>query len=425
MQDLKKNPCNIILMLGILTLNILAQDSTAVTDWSRSQAPHVFIDCSHCDIDYIRTEINYINYVWDRKHAEIHVLINRESTGGGGRKYTLSFIGREKFRNMQDTLTYFTNQNMTDDQIRQGIVHTLQMGLMRYIAKTPLAENLVLEVYTESAPVIRDKWNNWVFEIDMFSRVKGQQTEKIYDLYGSFAAERITPEWKIELETEASYERELFSYTNEQDQKVETRSMREYWQNQAHFIKSISNHWSLGLFSEISASSYRNIDQNFNIYPGIEYNIFPYAQSTHREIRLQYRLGYEYYRYIEETIYKKSQEKCPRNQLISVIEFTQPWGDFETRLEVSAYLNDISKNRIELFSDLEIYLVKGLSLDLYGRYSIIHDQIYLSQADLSAEEILLRQRDMETSYRYEFRIGLSYAFGSIYNNVVNPRFDRY
>jgi len=41
----------------------------------------------------------------------------------------------------------------------------------------------------------------------------------------------------------------------------------------------------------------------------------------------------------------------------------------------------------------------------------------------SLEEILLRRRELETSYYYYFSIGLSYTFGSIYNNVVNPRFD--
>lgn len=40
----------------------------------------------------------------------------------------------------------------------------------------------------------------------------------------------------------------------------------------------------------------------------------------------------------------------------------------------------------------------------------------------STEEILVRQRELATGYQYEVGFGVSYSFGSIFNNVVNPRF---
>ncbi|MDZ7341730.1 MAG: hypothetical protein ONB27_10280 [candidate division KSB1 bacterium] len=46
----------------------------------------------------------------------------------------------------------------------------------------------------------------------------------------------------------------------------------------------------------------------------------------------------------------------------------------------------------------------------------------LPLAGATLEEVLLRQRQLETSYNYWTSIGLSYTFGSIYNNIVNPRF---
>jgi hypothetical protein len=36
--------------------------------------------------------------------------------------------------------------------------------------------------------------------------------------------------------------------------------------------------------------------------------------------------------------------------------------------------------------------------------------------------ILVRMRELATGYRYYFSVGVSYSFGSIFNNVVNPRF---
>jgi hypothetical protein len=69
-----------------------------------------------------------------------------------------------------------------------------------------------------------------------------------------------------------------------------------------------------------------------------------------------------------------------------------------------------------------VRLVQGLSLNLSGHVSSINDQIYLPRDGASDEEILVQQRERATSYKYSVSLGLSYTFGSIFNNVVNPRF---
>jgi hypothetical protein len=53
---------------------------------------------------------------------------------------------------------------------------------------------------------------------------------------------------------------------------------------------------------------------------------------------------------------------------------------------------------------------------------LIHDQINLVKQDLTYDEILLQRKEIATQYEYYLSFGLSYTFGSIYNNVVNPRF---
>jgi len=40
---------------------------------------------------------------------------------------------------------------------------------------------------------------------------------------------------------------------------------------------------------------------------------------------------------------------------------------------------------------------------------------------ITDEEQLLNLREQLTSYSYEMRFGLQFSFGSIFNNVVNPR----
>ena len=65
---------------------------------------------------------------------------------------------------------------------------------------------------------------------------------------------------------------------------------------------------------------------------------------------------------------------------------------------------------------------KGLSLNVGGGASWIRDQIYLPKGEASRDDVLVRQRQLATSYDYYLYFGVSYTFGSIYNNIVNPRF---
>lgn len=52
---------------------------------------------------------------------------------------------------------------------------------------------------------------------------------------------------------------------------------------------------------------------------------------------------------------------------------------------------------------------------------MIRDQFALAKKDFTPEEILTRQFQRATTYRYFANVGIGYTFGSIFNNVVNPR----
>ena len=53
---------------------------------------------------------------------------------------------------------------------------------------------------------------------------------------------------------------------------------------------------------------------------------------------------------------------------------------------------------------------------------MINDQLALPKGGISDTDILLRNKLTETKFSYYAYFGVSYTFGSIYNNVVNPRF---
>jgi hypothetical protein len=85
-------------------------------------------------------------------------------------------------------------------------------------------------------------------------------------------------------------------------------------------------------------------------------------------------------------------------------------------------VNDFSKNRLELFTDIRIRIFKGLSIEIGGSIAHINDQVNLKKGDVTEAERLLKLTELATKYRIEGGIELTYTFGSIYNNIVNPRF---
>lgn len=99
------------------------------------------------------------------------------------------------------------------------------------------------------------------------------------------------------------------------------------------------------------------------------------------------------------------------------------WGSINMALVGSNYFHDFSKKRIELISSINIRIFKGLSLRINGGVAYINDQLNLKMGDISEAERLLQLRELATTYRLEGGIEITYTFGSIYNNVVNPRFN--
>ena len=111
-----------------------------------------------------------------------------------------------------------------------------------------------------------------------------------------------------------------------------------------------------------------------------------------------------------------------KNDLTVTVDIKQPWGTISTSIEGSHYFNDFKKNRLQVFGQLSLSLFEGMSVNLFGSVSMIHDQLSLPMGGATPDEILLRQKELATQYSYFASIGLSYTFGSIYNNIVNPRF---
>lgn len=409
---MKKIPALII--LAFLAMPSYTQDETATSDTLRKDALNVYMEAS----SYLKERITFINYVRDRKVADLVVISTSEHTGSGGREFTMFLEGQGRYAGMNDTLKYTSSPDETYDQRREKEVKTFRLGLVRYIMKTPLANYLEVS-FTEplSSEVSTDKWNSWVFRANISGFANGQSTVKGLDIFGGISASRITEDWKIDIDFDYSKGKDTYEIGEE---VIESNRISK--SADALIVKSLNDHWSYGGSAEVLSSTYSNYDFKIRFMPGIEYDIFPYSESTRRQFRFLYSIGYDYNNYTDTTIYDMLEEGLFSHSLRSSYEVVQDWGTIDLSVSFSNYLRDFSQNELSIHGSIDWRVAKGLSIELGGQFAFIHNQISLVKGDITPEEILLRQTELKTDYSYFVFFGLSYTFGSIYNNVVNPRF---
>jgi hypothetical protein len=410
----KRNTMRKTILTCLIIMGSASAFGQVVADTLRKDALKVFMEAS----DYIRKEIPWVNYVRDIKDAGLYIISTSQNTGSGGVEYTYFFIGQKENEGMRDTLRFTSSPDETAEIIRENEVKTLKMGLVRYIAKTPLSKYMSIG-FSEplSETVSTDKWNSWVFKTSLSGYASGEKSYRSSYLNGSFSANRVTEKLKSSVSLKYSYSANKYDVNDEViSSEYNSKGLS------GLLVGSLTDHWSVGGSMYAGASKYNNTDLSLNIQPGIEYNVFPYSESTRRQLRLTYKAGFSYVNYIDTTIYNKVKENLLSHSLTISYEVIQKWGSADVSLDYSNYLHDWSKNNLSLNAFLNLRITKGLSLNFGGGGALVHDQLGLVKGGATQQEVLLRLRELETQFEYFTTFGLTYTFGSIYNNVVNPRF---
>ena len=383
----------------------------------------MFLDCGNCDFDYLRREIPFVNYVRDRADAELHILVTTQPTGGGGVEYTFRFIGLDRFEEIDDELRYTAAQTQTTDERRRGYTEILKLGLVRYVTSTAVADSLRL-VYREhettggAATPDDDPWNFWSFRLRGNASANGEVSSQSHNFSTSAIANRTTEAWKINLSTSLNFRTNRFTLSDG------TRLTDESHDHSvsAQAVKSVGRHWALAGRGRLWSATFLNEDHATRVAGGIEYSVFPYRESSRRELTVQVMAGVNRFDYLETTIYGKDRETVADGVVIGSFDVRQPWGSSGLSIEAATYFHDVGRHRVVLNGDIDVRVFKGFSLTVGGSASRINDQLYLRAEGATDEEILLRRRQLATSYRYRLSVGASYTFGSIFNNVVNTRF---
>jgi len=409
----------ILLLFSMLAGQTLAQEKGEGS--LKNDALNVYISSNDDDLstDFIRKEIPIINYVRDPQDAQVHIIITFQETGAGGTEYTFFLIGQHDFAGMVDTLKFQSSPDDTDEKIMDGQISVLKMGLVRYIQLTPLAKYTEINFSEEiGEDVPDDPWNNWVISLFMGGNLSGEQTRKSFNIWGGFSLIKVTEDWKIEIVPDFGHTVQKFEL-----EEGDVTSLRDLKSFDALIVKSIGEHWSVGGQALLGSFSYSNLKLKYYILPGIEFNIFPYAESTRKQVRMMYSTGPIFHHYYDTTIYDKMNEQLWGHRLDIAAEVIQKWGSLEAYLGWKNYFHDWSKNNLSFRGSMNIRVAKGLQIRFSGGASMIHNQLSLPKAGASTEDILLRQKELATQYSFFTNLTILYTFGSIYNNVVNPRFD--
>lgn len=417
------------LLALLVALAPRAGSGQAPVPTASSQALRVFLDCDNCDFDHLRVETPWVAFVRDRAVADVHLLITNQGTGGGGQQYTLNALGLGTYAGRNDTLVFSTEPNSTDDARRAEITRNIQLALVPFALRT--AQGRSLRVMSarrgddddERAPSGPDRWNAWVFNVGAFGEVEREQQQSDLSLSGELSAQRITEQLKLGASFDGDYSRSRFTLDeDEEGAERQVTSTRESYSGGAVAVRSLGAHWGAGGEISASSSTFDNTRLRVRVAPAVEYSLWPYVESTRRQLTVQYSVGVSAFRYREETIFDRLSETRPTQALVVGYDVRQPWGSADATLEASNYLDDVKQNRLVFDGELEIRIVRGLELEIGGSASLVHDQLALVKRGATPEEILLRRRALATDYRYDLRVGFSYTFGSIFNSVVNPRF---
>lgn len=385
--------------------------------------PNVYLDCSSCDVTYIRSNITFVNYVRDQDDASIYLLINDERTAGGGREFNLVFSEIGLLSGRSDTLRYVSSGTDTSDERRIGLIRYIKIGLIPFVSNTVAIQSM--DVFYEQPALssdqdaeIDDPWNNWVYDINLRSNMSGQAREFNFGVYSGVSAERTTETWKIRGRAMGEIRRRNVELT---DRTLNVnRDWGNYWGMVAY---SVSDHLSFGAFSGASFNRSNNIALQTYIAPAVEYNFFPYSEFQQRRFLIQYQISPQYRRYYNTTIFLKDSEMIMEQEVSGRLRYDQRWGRIDIRVSGSHYFHDTAINRITFNPSFDIRVMRGLSVSISGSYRVINDQLSLEfRGDPNDPISIIEGVQRPTSYDYSFSFGLSYTFGSIFNNVVNPRF---
>ena len=403
----------------ICVVALLCTPSLAPAQQPESQLI-VAVTCE-CDRAALQKAAPFVTIVTEPTGADVHVLVSIQMG-----QWTLAATGLGRFAGRERTITFAIALPAAAETIAADLGRFMKLLLAEYAADTSLGSRLDVSFARPAAagqgqPAQQDQkdpWNYWVFRMGASTNMYGEASASDRSQYFNASANRTTENWKLRVSGNRSLSKSSFDL----DETTTIKSRVLEWNVDGLAVKSLGPRWSLGLTSSLVGSTYNNARRVARVDPGIEFDWFPYKESSRRSLTFIYSVGAARYEYLRETIFSKLEETIWQHSLRSSLGLRQPWGSAGASLQFLQQLSHPDRTRLNFNANMNIRVLKSLTLSTSGSYSRIRDQFTLEKGDATDEEVLLRQRQLATGYRYSFSVGFSYAFGSLSNASVNPRF---
>lgn len=384
----------------------------------------LYLDCPDAglDFDFLKRELAWVGWVRDRADADVIALLTLRETGSGGTEGTFYLTRRRGGGPASDTLRVYSPATASEDDGRRLVARTLAAALARDMIGRPGGEYLRVTVDAPSRPAAadaKDRWNHWVYSASTNGFVNGESSYGGYYLYSSLTASRVTDAGRLGARVGQNYSRNRYTFADGSRYTSVTRG----WNSRAIAVKALTARWSAGTSVNAWSSTYSNVDLSFGIGPAVEFDFFPYAESSRRSLTVGWQLYAGHSDYREETLYGKTSESFLMQEADVAFSRREPWGSIDVSASLSQYLHDLSLYQLGADGSVGLKVFRGFSLDLRGNATRVRNQIALPRGGASDSEVLIRQRQLATSYQYWLSFGLSYRFGSIFNNAVNTRLE--
>ena len=407
---------------SILLLTLMGIGASAFTQTTEDQI-NIYLNCPSCDVNYVKNEINFVNYANDPLRAQVQILVSVQSTGAGGTLHHLEFLGKENFDGDQFSLDFQAEATLTNLERQQGLVRIIKLGLVPFVAQTPMAPDLNLAIKKQepdsnstSLKKTKKPLDSWIFEAYSSFNWDKESLRSTLDLRYGLSAELLSQDWRVRIEPSFYYQERVVRSNEE-----EIHSYRRQQGYNGKVVRSLNQHWSVGLINNVYSNTYNNVKLGLWIAPAVEFSLLPYSEVVTREFTVAYHMGRLYNQYFEETIFLKMNDKVFSHFMDVNLRMRRQWGDITMFMQGSCFLNDWSRNHLLLNGRVGVRVFKGMAFNLGGSFRIVNDQITLPRGDATLEDVLLGQRQLATAFDSNVNFGLRYTFGALYNNVVNTR----
>ncbi len=374
------------------------------------------------DVSFLKQEVQFVNYVSDRRLSDVQVQSVQEPVQDGFLRYRYFFFGYGRFAGQNDTVTWFLDPTEQGGLLLEKSLRAFKQGLLSYLLQTAWADSIDNRLSpAASNQAVQDEWGLWVFNIQADGQVAGwrdvEERSKLplksgRSLYvrESIGAWQVTPDHRfgasVHYQENSSKGKHVFAATNGADSIVRSDNWSRAARADVYGVQALGTHWAMGGSAQVLYDNGKNFESPLytRFAVGAEYNLYPYEQFFRRRLLASVSTGL--------TAIPKGQDVRGKylSASLTYVRIAR-WGYLEANL---------------LGEDIWVLKNNYLTLRCFGRAGWnVAKNLFVTTETVVEQNAHWEKTDSDVrkSSRLQYRVyfGLSYFFGSGYRNVVNPR----